>query len=170
MNRTTAKLADRTAKLINRRAFIRKSASAAFATVAGLVVGFPQLALAYPSHCAGSGSQGAGCPGSSHGYPCGPSECCNSSSRSSNCKCSNGTTCKNTANCLGKDENTWGSGVNCWTCTGPWKPFGPSCERRYITTCCDCETTGCGDSSGHCIGYYASAQFQGSQCPEAPSG
>jgi hypothetical protein len=132
---------------IDRRRFLRRTANVLFAGVAVTSAGElfkPSTALAYTSSCT-QPSSGSGCP-----YGCGPSKCCNASGRSSACNCGTGTTCKSgTAHCKGRAA-TWG-GTSCWTCTH--YVCGGSTMFRYVTTCCDCKTSGCGDSSGHCISY-----------------
>lgn len=137
---------------LSRREFVRKSSAVLFGVFASMSVGHLP-ALAYPSSCAGSGNTGIGCPsGGVTGNPCGPSRCCASHANDA-CKCSNQATCKDNSDnpgCRGK-ANTWG-GQACWTCTGPLFSGG-GCTYRYVTTCCDCKTVGCGDASGHCIGY-----------------
>ncbi len=50
----------------------------------------------------------------------------------------------------------------CWSCTGPafaCKTTG--CYCRLKITCCDCATSGCGDSSGRCISWYVTTQLLG---------
>lgn len=136
----------RLAAAMNRRRFIRRAAAGTFAGLASLAAGrliSPATAFGYASAC--DGPQGHGCP-----FGCGPSTCC--SIRSGGCHCSNGAGgCQNgTAHCHGK-ANTWG-GQSCWTCTH--ENCLSRCYYRVTTTCCDCATTGCGDSSGHCIAYH----------------
>lgn len=162
----TVRLGKQAAQAIDRRRFLRKVAAATFAGVATVMTGhLPALA---DDDLVCMGTIGTGCPGSTYGNPCGPSPCCIASGRSTACKCATGTTCKNTANCLGKDAHTWGTTDNCWTCITGWKYWGPNCSVKYTTTCCDCKTSGCGDPSSRCIGYSISYQFSGSGCPQAP--
>jgi hypothetical protein len=141
---------------LTRRRFLRRTAGAAFAGMATLTAGAlvkPSLAYGYTSAC--QSPSGPGCP---HG--CGPSPCCNKSSRSSACKCGTGTNCKSgTTHCHGK-AGTWG-GTACWTCT--WYKCLPSGYAKYVTTCCDCSTSGCGDPSSRCISYKTTLTIVG-QC------
>jgi hypothetical protein len=146
---------------IDRRRFLRKGATATFTTIAvaaaGGGLGFLRTSTARASHLCSSGGvcndSGAGCP-----YGCGPSQCCNYSGRSSACHCANGTTCKNTTKCKGPHNGTWGGTAYCWTCYRCWNSCSTGCSCRTVVTCCDCETSGCGDSSGHCIGYTITTQ------------
>lgn len=136
----------RMAEAIDRRRFLRNMAGAAFAGATALSVGRlinPQAAYAYTSACLSP--QGYGCP-----YGCGPSMCCSNGGRPSGCNCGTGTSCiDNGGHCLGY-AGTW-SGQNCWTCD--YYDCDGGREEHYITTCCDCKTSGCNDSSGHCISY-----------------
>lgn len=142
----------RVAEGIDRRRFLRRTAGSVFATASVLSIGRllrPAVAYGYTSYCY---SPGSGCP-----YGCGPSTCCNS--RSGGCDCSAAAAgCKSgTTNCHGK-ANTWG-GDACWTC----EYYRCTSNHLYqiITTCCDCVTSGCGDSSGHCISYQTQVFFVG---------
>lgn len=155
LNETVAnRLASKIALTIDRRRFLRKSAQGAFfffsagALGAGLDWAGTQKAFAHTAHCAGSGNMGLGCPGGSAGYPCGPSRCCGyiRSGYPTSCNCSNGSGgCITNSHCLGEQYNIYSSG--CWTCSY----FNSTNNKLYTTTCCDCGTTGCGDSSGRCV-------------------
>jgi hypothetical protein len=157
--------AEQVATTIDRRRFLRRAAQGTFYTVAvitaggGLDVLRAATAWAYTSSCAGAGNVGAGCPSGGHyGNPCGPSRCCSHlGTRPAGCNCeSSGHGCKSgTTRCKGKDD-TWG-GTACWTCNGPSYKSG-DCYFRRQTTCCDCKTSGCSDSSGHCISWSSITQ------------
>ena len=162
MTTRTDELAVQIAKAIDRRGFLRRVARTGFVAAAATSVGaaldgvFAVPALAYASSCAQSEGDpvGPGCPNDStfRPYPCGPSRCCNyTSGKPSGCGCSSGNaTClSGTTHCKGK-AGTW-SGTSCWTCTG--NTYGPNGCLLHITTCCDCATSGCGDSSNRCISY-----------------
>lgn len=139
------------AEQVNRRRFFRVSADRMFGVTALLAAG--KLASgAIPSFTSDCDNAGPGCP-----YGCGPSQCCNKSSRSSGCKCGTGTNCKSGGNCHGKDGD-W-SGTSCWTCT--YVECLPSGNVQFTTTCCDCATSGCGDSSGRCISYSSTSKVIG---------
>ncbi len=147
---------------IDRRRLFRLGATRLFAGLAiasaggGLSLLRATTALAYTSYCEPTGP---GCPSG-----CGPSQCCTASGRPSGCNCSNGSGgCLNNGSHCHGNAGTWG-GDSCWTCYGSWYSCG-SCSCRSYTTCCDCATTSCNDSSGHCISY-----VQGTQraCPNKP--
>lgn len=128
---------------IDRRRFLRRVAGTTFAGMAAFAAGgIPGLrvgvARAFPAACL---SAGPGCPSN---YGCGPSQCCNRAGRPSGCNCclAPPTWCRSgTTHCRGKAP-TWG-GQSCWTCR----------RSTRTTTCCDCRTVSCGDSSGRCICY-----------------
>ena len=142
------------AERINRRSFIRKGADTIFGI--GIVVGGGSghkrkhhKRRRYTSDC---DSAGPGCP-----YGCGPSQCCNKSGRRAGCNCGTGTRCSSASHCHGK-AGTW-SGASCWTCQ--YYECRKQGKVLFTTTCCDCSTSGCGDSSGRCISYSATSQVVG---------
>lgn len=147
------------ARRMDRRSFMRKSAGNIFKATAVVAAGGviqPFLAGAAQAYTTACDSPGPGCP-----YGCGPSQCCDYSGRSSSCHCAYGvpsnavgpgTTCASTtANCHGR-ALTW-SGSSCWSCYGQWTNCSFGCQCRTVTTCCDCSTSGCGDTDGRCIGW-----------------
>jgi len=155
-------LAARVAERVDRRHFMRRVAKATFSAVALTAAGGTISVLraapayAYASACEGAtDGVGAGCPSGGHyGKPCGPSRCCGYlNGRPSGCHSGSNRGCPSgTTPCPGK-AGTW-SGQSCWTCTGPVYPCdGTGCVCAYITTCCDCSTSGCSDSSGRCISH-----------------
>lgn len=148
------------ANTMNRRLFIRRAATSTFAGVAALAAGRmvnPTRAFAYASVC--ESTTGPGCPSG-----CGPSRCC--TSKSGGCQCGNGSDgcVSGTTNCHGK-KGDWG-GASCWTCT--YKECLSKCYYQVSTTCCDCATTGCGDSGGICIAYLTTYTYAGG-CPFCPT-
>jgi hypothetical protein len=144
---------------MDRKRFVRRLSSRLFMGFAvvtaggGLGMVRASVAGAFTSFCEPTGP---GCP---HG--CGPSACCNNGGRSAGCVCGTGTNCANNgSHCFGY-AGTW-SGDSCWTCyTSSWYTC-LACRCREYTTCCDCATSGCGDSSGHCVSYYSGVERQ---CP-----
>lgn len=138
---------------IDRRRFLRRVASRSFVVVAGLSAGsiYGLRAWAAPiASCAQA--TGPGCP-----QYCGPSTCCSKASRPAGCNCAvSGTTqCKDNGNhCHGRDT-TWpgSSPAGCWSCEKQTNCGGPGCVCIKVTTCCDCVTTGCGDSPNRCIAH-----------------
>lgn len=159
MRESTGPMATRMALFatrMDRRTLFRKGAKAGFVFFAvaaaggGLELAGARKAFAHVSACSGSGNQGLGCPGSTQGYPCGPSRCCVyiRPGYPSSCDCATtGPGCLTNAHCLGEETNIYTTG--CWTCSY----FNAGACLTYVTTCCDCGTTGCGDSSGRCVSY-----------------
>lgn len=155
----------RLAAAMDRRRFIRRAATGAFAGAAALAAGrviSPTKAFGYISSC--ETPTGYGCP-----KCCGSSKCC--AAQTGGCVCSNGQGgCKNgTANCHG-NYNDWGSGQNCWAYT--YDKCQGYCYYRVYQTCCDCYTTGCSsDPKDHCIAYLTTYTVIGScgggHCPGA---
>lgn len=146
---TAAGLAAKT----NRRRFIRNFATKTFAGVAVISAGGGVSAFYRTATALGVTGQciqptGPGCP-----QYCGPSQCCSAPGRPSGCNCASGASCTSgTTHCQGY-ANTWG-GNSCWSCTSDRYGCGPvGCTCTTTTTCCDCQTSGCGDASGHCIGW-----------------
>jgi hypothetical protein len=150
MTEPVRKFSMRVAETIDRRRFVRRAAGAVFATVTGLSAGSfisPSTAYGYTSACY---SPGRGDP-----YGCGASDACSFYGRPFGCSCGSGTNCLNNgAHCHGPDYGSWGGTAYCWTCT--WYECYGGRELRHITDCCDCKTSSCGDSSGHCISYQVS--------------
>lgn len=138
---------------IDRRQFLRRAASKSFLVAAGVSVGSLSGLKAWAAPIASCGQPtGLGCP-----QFCGPSECCDKGSRSSACNCAvAGTTqCKDNGNhCHGRDT-TWpgSSPAGCWSCTRDFDCGNPGCICIKVTTCCDCQTTGCGDLLDRCIAH-----------------
>jgi hypothetical protein len=163
---TAQRFAEGVAERIDRRRFFRKAARSGFITLAALAAGRALDALVASPARAGCGAtaNGPGCPTGGHygTAPCGPSRCCSyiRSGYPSTCNCGSGGSCTSgTTHCHGR-AYYYSSG--CWSCTGPafaCKTTG--CYCRLKITCCDCATSGCGDSSGRCISWYTTTQLLG---------
>jgi hypothetical protein len=165
-------LAESVVEGVDRRRFLRRAAHGSFMALALISTGagaqvlkttLPQLVVMGDT-CSGPG---LGCPGASHGNPCGSSRCCNTTrdTTPNNCDCSvgvNTTTCKTNGsassttspNCYGGDTRFYAA--RCWTCVGPC-----SGGTRWTTTCCDCKTNASvchdpdfGSNRGRCIAYH----------------
>jgi hypothetical protein len=156
--------AEEIAARMDRKRFVRTLSSklfAGFAIVsAGGGVQLLRASVASAVYSACETPTGAGCP-----TGCGPSQCCFYSGRSASCQCGSGTNCANNGDHCHGYAGTWG-GTACWTCYGSWYTC-LGCQCRSYTTCCDCATSGCGDSSGHCISWYSGTQ---KACPPRVAG
>ncbi len=142
------------ARTIDRRAFLRKTAGAAFKVAAVLAAGSGiATAFATPAWANCGGCAGPGCPkvknykGNTVSKGCGPSRCCNyTTGISSYCNCGSGTSCKSgTYHCKG-------STGYCWSCAVVTLIGSNGCQYGYVTTCCDCNTYHC--SVKGCTGVY----------------
>jgi len=162
---TAQRFAEGVAERIDRRRFFRKAARSGFITLAALAAGgaLDASGLAGQSRLRRNG-QRAWLPDRRplRDRPCGPSRCCSyiRSGHPSTCNCGSGGSCTSgTTHCHGR-AYYYSSG--CWSCTGPafaCKTTG--CYCRLKITCCDCATSGCGDSSGRCISWYVTTQLLG---------
>lgn len=160
----TGRLAEAMAHRIDRRQVLRKTSRYAFFMLALAAAGEAEIitaskAFAHTVHCSGSIHVGLGCPGSTYGYPCGPSRCCNyiRPGYPSTCNCANGSSCiSGTTHCTGLKTNIYPTG--CWTCTY----VNNTLCKIYTTTCCDCGTSGCGDPNDQygprCVGHSTTVQ------------
>lgn len=154
MTEVVKTVAEEVAARIDRRRFVRTVSSRLFMgfalVTAGGGLGLVKASLGRAAtYCEPTGP---GCP-----TGCGPSMCCNNGGRGSGCNCGTGGSCVNNGSHCHGFAGTWG-GSSCWTCytTGWYQCL--QCMCRQYTTCCDCATTGCNDSSGHCISYYSGVQ------------
>jgi hypothetical protein len=147
------------AQKIDRRSFFRKTAGVTFKAAAVLAAGGALSAISSaPAWADCGGAAGRGCPtvrnfqGHIVSKGCGPSRCCSDTSGlASGCNCASGTSCLNGGHCHGRHTSSWPSSSGCWSCAVVTEIQSNGCQFGYVTTCCDCNTSGC-DPDNVCIG------------------